>query len=48
MALLALGLCIGLAAAGHTGYAAAWGVITAGWLGVAMWLWRQHLKDDTA
>ncbi len=46
MSLVALGVCIGLATAGRTGYAAAWAVITAGWLSVSMWLWRQHLKGD--
>jgi hypothetical protein len=47
MSLLALGLCIGLFAAGHTGFAAAWAVITLGWFSVAMWLWRQHVRDDS-
>lgn len=49
MSLVALGLCITFAAAGWVFYATAWGVITAGWLAISMWLWRKHVhEDDTA
>lgn len=43
MALVALGLCLMFAVGGRILYAAAWGVIGAGWLGFSMWLWRKHL-----
>jgi hypothetical protein len=44
MSLIALGLCLSLLVAGHSGYALAWLVIAAGWFGVSMWLWRQNVK----
>jgi hypothetical protein len=44
MALVALGLCLSLLSAGHTGYALAWLVIGGGWFAVSMWLWRQNVK----
>ena len=48
MSIIALGLVIDFASNGKTAYAAAWAVITAGWFGISMWLWRQHVKDDNA
>jgi hypothetical protein len=48
MSLVAFGLCITFAAGGRLFYAASWGVITAGWFGIGMWLWRKHLRDDDA
>jgi hypothetical protein len=42
MALVAAGLCLNFWASGRTALAVAWTVITAGWLAVAMWLWRRH------
>jgi hypothetical protein len=48
MSLIALGICITLASVGQGLYAAAWGVIAAGWFGIAMWLWRRHIRDDDA
>jgi hypothetical protein len=48
MSLMALGLCISFASTGLTFYAAAWGVITVGWFGISMWLWRKHVRDDDA
>jgi hypothetical protein len=46
MSLLALGLSITFAVGHQTYYAVAWGTITAGWLGISMWLWRKHIKYD--
>jgi hypothetical protein len=46
MSLIALGLCLVLASSGKTVYAAAWGLITAGWFVTSMWLWRKHIRDD--
>jgi hypothetical protein len=48
LSLIALGLCLSFAVGGRLLYAVAWGVITAGWFGIAMWLWRQHLRLDDA
>ena len=48
MSLIALGLCISFASSGLTFFAAAWGVITVGWFGTAMWLWRKHVQYDEA
>jgi hypothetical protein len=48
MSLIALGLCFSLAVGGQTFFAAAWGVIAIGWFGIAMWLWRKHLRADDA
>lgn len=42
LSLVAVGVAIILGADGYTGLAVAWGVIAAGWFGIAMWLWRQH------
>jgi hypothetical protein len=47
MSLIALGLCLTLALNGRPLYAAAWAFVTAGWLGIAMWLWRRHLAEDS-
>jgi hypothetical protein len=46
MSLVALGVCIISAVGDQLLYAAAWGFITAGWFGIAMWLWRKHVVDD--
>lgn len=46
MSLIALGLCLTLALRGHLLYAGAWAFVTAGWFGVAMWLWRKQLAQD--
>jgi hypothetical protein len=46
MSLIALGLCISFASTGRTFLAGAWAVITAGWFGLSMWLWRRHVRDD--
>jgi hypothetical protein len=46
MSLIALGLCISFASTGLTVFAAAWGVIAAGWFAISMWLWRKHVRDD--
>jgi hypothetical protein len=46
MSLIALGLCISFADTGKTFYAGAWGLITVGWFGLSMWLWRRHIHDD--
>jgi hypothetical protein len=48
MSLIALGLCLTLALDGRPIYAAAWAIVTAGWFGIAMWLWRRHLTGDAA
>lgn len=48
LSFIALGLCIGFAVGGLVLYAVAWAVITAGWFGISMWLWRQHLRLDDA
>lgn len=42
MSLVALGIAILLAGNGATSFAILWGVIAAGWFGIAMWLWRMH------
>jgi hypothetical protein len=44
MALVALGICLTLAAGGHLLVAACWAVIAAGWFGFSMWLWRQNVR----
>lgn len=46
MSLIAIGIVIIAATNGKTGFAAAWGVIAAGWFSIAMWLWYQHNKLD--
>jgi hypothetical protein len=46
LSLVAVGVVIIFATNGKTGYAAAWGVIAAGWFAIAMWLWSQHNKLD--
>ena len=46
MSLIALGLCITFVSGGETFYTAAWAIITAGWFGISMWLWRRHVLDD--
>ena len=44
LALIAVGICLSLAVDGRPGFAAAWGVIAAGWFGISMMLWRRHLQ----
>jgi hypothetical protein len=44
MSLIAAGITIILATNGKTTFAILWGVIAAGWFGVAMWLWYQHSR----
>jgi hypothetical protein len=46
MAFIAFGLCLSFAVAGEGLFAAAWAVITAGWFGTSMWLWRKHVRAD--
>lgn len=48
MALVALGLCITFFSEGRAGYGGAWVLITFGWTGTALWLWRKHLREDDA
>jgi hypothetical protein len=48
MSFIALGFCLTFAVGHQVFYAAAWGVITAGWFAIAMWLWRKHVRDDDA
>jgi hypothetical protein len=42
MTMVALGVCIVLIQAHNYTFAGLWAVITVGWFGCAMWLWRQH------
>jgi len=44
--LLALGLCATLFFDGHSGYGAAWAVITAAWGTFTAVLWRRHLDAE--
>jgi hypothetical protein len=44
MSLIALGLCLVFAVGQRPLLALAWGVITAGWFGISMWLWKRHLQ----
>ncbi len=46
MSLIAAGITIILASNGATNFAVMWGVITAGWFGVAMYLWRIHSQVE--
>jgi hypothetical protein len=46
MSFIALGLCLTFAVGGQAGFAAAWAVITVGWLATSMWLWRKHVRAD--
>ena len=46
MSLVAGGLFITFVSADKTFLAVAWGVITAGWLAIAMWLWRRHVSYE--
>jgi hypothetical protein len=48
MAFIALGLCVTFAVGGKGLFAIAWAVITAGWFGTSMWLWRKHVRADDA
>ncbi|HEY2167597.1 MAG TPA: hypothetical protein VGH01_10555 [Jatrophihabitantaceae bacterium] len=48
LSLIAVGLSISLGTSGHTLYAVAWGFIASGWFGVAMYLWRAHLRYEDA
>ncbi len=42
MAFIALGICLSLFLSANTTFGALWAIITVGWLGIGMWLWRQH------
>ena len=44
MSLVAVGIAIVLVGNGSDTFAALWGVIAAGWFGIAMWLWRMHTQ----
>jgi hypothetical protein len=44
MSLIALGICLTFAVGHNVVFAAAWGVITVGWFGISMWVWRRHLR----
>ncbi|MBO0692090.1 MAG: hypothetical protein J2P58_04250 [Acidimicrobiaceae bacterium] len=44
MSLVALGFCLSFAVGHRALLAAAWGVITLGWFGISMWLWKRHLQ----
>ena len=46
MSLIAFGLCLTFASGRQLFFAVAWGVITAGWFTISMWLWRKHVRDD--
>ena len=46
MSFIAFGLCISFAVAGRWYLAVSWLVVTAGWFGISMWLWRRHVRDD--
>jgi hypothetical protein len=46
MSLIAFGLCITFVSSRQLFFAVAWGVITAGWFAISMWLWRKHICDD--
>jgi hypothetical protein len=46
MSLIALGLSLTFASGGRTFFAAAWGVIAAGWFAISMWLWRKHVRGE--
>jgi hypothetical protein len=48
MSFIAFGLCLVFAVGGQVFYATAWALITLGWFGIAMWLWRKHVRDDDA
>ncbi|MHB2022716.1 MAG: hypothetical protein ACYCO3_05220 [Mycobacteriales bacterium] len=47
MAFIGLGLTINFAVEDRILFAAAWAFITAGWLAISMWLWRQHLRYES-
>lgn len=44
MSFVALGICLTFAVGHDVLYAVAWGIITVGWFGIAMWVWRRHLR----
>ena len=46
MSLVAVGITILLATNGKTTYAALWGVISAGWFAISMFLWKKHSELD--
>jgi hypothetical protein len=48
MSLIALGLCISFIAGHEMFFAGAWALITIGWFGLSMWLWRKHTVYDDA
>lgn len=46
MSFVAFGLFLTFAVGGRMFYAVSWGLITAAWFTISMWLWRRHVKDD--
>ena len=46
MSFVAFGLCLSFTLGGLGLFAIAWAVITAGWFGLSMWLWRKHVRAD--
>jgi hypothetical protein len=44
--MVAAGITIIFATNGKNGLAIGWGIITAGWFSISMWLWRQHNRLD--
>lgn len=46
LSLIAAGITIIMASNGLTSYAVMWGVITAGWFAIAMYLWRLHSQVE--
>ncbi len=46
MALVAVGISIGLFQTGLTTFGALWAIIAIGWFATSMWLWRKHVLDD--
>ena len=47
MSLVAVGIAIGLFDSHNGTFGILWLVIGAGWFGMSMWLWRQHVKWDS-
>ena len=46
MSMVAAGIAVIFATNGKNGLAIGWGIITAGWFSISMWLWRQHNRLD--
>jgi hypothetical protein len=46
LSLVAAGITIVFASNGVTNFAIMWGVITAGWFGIARYLWRLHSQVE--